>query len=232
MQKLITLFVGIFLLLAFPALANAASLSLSPAGGTLNRGCSYSIDVNLDTGGQDTDGTDAIIKYDPSKITVNSITPGTIYPDYPTANPNNSTGTVTISGLASVSSPVSGSGKFATLNVNVNSGASVATTTQMNFMYDPNNPTDTTDSNVVQTSTVVDILSSVTNGNYTISNGSCAGGTGTAQVITTTPKGGTPSAQTIDDIVSGSPGITDNTIILSVAGGVLAILGILGLALL
>ncbi len=229
MQKFVIFILSAIFILATPSFALAASLSVSPSGGTLNRSCSYSIDVNLDTGGQDTDGTDAIIKYDPTKITVNSVTPGTIYPDYPTANPNNTTGTVTISGLASVSTPVSGSGKFATLNVSVLSGASVGTTTQMNFVFDPNNPTDTTDSNVVQSSTVVDILNSVTNGSYTIGGGSC---NGTGAVTTVTTPQGTPSAETIDVIVSGTPGISDNTILLSITGGILAVLGILGLALL
>lgn len=233
MDKFLNLFLSIFLFLAFPASSFAATLSLSPSSGTLNKGCNYSVDINLDTGGLNTDGTDAIVKYDPSKITVNSVSPGTIYPDYPTANPNSSTGTITISGLASVSTPVSGSGKFATINLNINSASTTSTTTGLNFVFDPNNPTDTTDSNIVQTGTVVDILSSVTNGNYTIGGGSCSGGAGT-----TTPQGttgvtqATPSGQTIDVITGGTPGAVENTIILAVTGGILAVLGILGLALL
>lgn len=225
-----------FIFLAFPTLAYGASLNLSPATGTFNKSCNYAVDINLNTAGQNTDGTDAIIKFNPSQITVSSVTPGSIYPDYPTANPDNSKGTISISGLSSVSTPYNGSGKFATINLAVNSNASAGSQLQLTFDFDPNNKSKTTDSNVVQTATVVDILDSVTNGVYTIGSGSCAGGSsnvvsGGGTVVSDNV--GTPSGN-LDQIAGNGvkPGIVSSTFFLTIVGSILVILGIAGLALL
>lgn len=229
--------VGIFIslvVLATPSVVHGASLNLSPAGGVFNKSCNYAVDINLNTGGQNTDGTDAIIKFNPSQITVSSITPGSIYPDYPTANPDNTKGTISISGLSSVSTPYNGSGKFATLNLTINSNASAGSTAQLTFDFDPNNKSKTTDSNVVQTATVVDILDSVTNGVYTIGSSSCGGeSTVVSGGGTTTVSEGTPSGN-LDQITGNGvkPGIVSSTLLLSIIGSILVILGVAGLALL
>lgn len=230
--------IGIFLsfiFLAFPTLAYGASLNLSPATSTFNKSCNYGVDINLNTAGQNTDGTDAIIKFNPSQITVSSITPGSIYPDYPTANPDNSKGTISISGLSSVSTPYNGSGKFATINLAVNSNASTGSQLQLTFDFDPNNKSKTTDSNVVQTATVVDILDSVTNGAYTIGSGSCAGDNSNAVSGGTVVSDnvGTPSGN-LDQIAGNGvkSGIVSSTFLLAIVGSILVILGIAGLALL
>ncbi len=222
--------------LSMPAQAWAATLSLSPSSGTFNRSCAFNLDINLDTGGVQTDGTDAILLYDNSRFTATSIVPGTIYADYPGNNIDDTQGKVTVSGLASLSSPFGGQGKLATVNFSVKDNAP-AGATQVKFDFDPNNMTKTTDSNVVQRSTVQDVLSSVVNGNYTVGTGVCG--------ITTTVKGGqgaiiisTPSAQpkqfkTLDQAAGGSPGGNSEwTAALTILGSVLTILGILGLALL
>ena len=101
---LVNLFIFITIL-ATPTLAAAATLTLSPSTGDFNRGCSFSIDVDVDTGAVQTDGTDAIILYDPTRFTVTSITNGSIYEDYPGNNDDAAAGKITISGLASVSTP-------------------------------------------------------------------------------------------------------------------------------
>ncbi|MDO8638038.1 MAG: hypothetical protein Q7R43_00555, partial [Candidatus Daviesbacteria bacterium] len=62
-----------YLLLATPAFATGATLSLSPSTGIFNRGCSFSVDVLLDTGGVQTDGTDAILFYDPTRFIASKI---------------------------------------------------------------------------------------------------------------------------------------------------------------
>src|SRR5438045_1792526 len=103
MKRYLPFFV-LLVLLFNPTSVFAASLSLSPAAGTFNKGCNFSIDVKLDTGGAQTDGTDAILKYDNTKLTATSISSGTIYADYPGNSIDEATGKVTTSGLASVSS--------------------------------------------------------------------------------------------------------------------------------
>lgn len=231
MIKFLTcLILGIWslLFLAVPVYAQQATLSLSPTTGTFNKSCTFSLDILLDTGGAQTDGTDAILTYDVSRLTATSITPGTIYPDYPGNSIREDLGKVTISGLASVTSAFTGKGTLAKVNFAVKETAPTGVT-QVKFDFDANNKTNTTDSNVVQrgTSTVADILSSVVNGSYTVGTGVC-GGTGATQIST-------PSGQVLDDLPlktlppAGSESLTYT---IAIVGGILTFLGILGLVLL
>ncbi|OGE30714.1 hypothetical protein A3C59_03290 [Candidatus Daviesbacteria bacterium RIFCSPHIGHO2_02_FULL_36_13] len=237
MKRIIQLLVVSYWLLVSPAAVLAASLSLSPASGTFNKGCNFSLQIVLDTGSAQTDGTDAIVTYDQSKFSATSISSGSIYPDYPGNNIDDTTGKLTVSGLASVSSPFTGKGTLATVNFTVkeNAGPGVS---QMKFDFNANDKTNTTDSNVVERGTVADVLSSVVNGNYTIGSGTtCA-----AATTSTTPKpgvntstaSGAVTAPTIDDIVGKGEdtGATELTFTLAIIGSILTILGILGLALL
>lgn len=257
LKKIKAFTITLFLFLVFPSSAFAATLSLSPSNTTLNKGCSYSVDVNLNTQSADTDGTDALLTYDTSRITVVSITQGSVYPDYPAASFDRTAGTISISGLSSVSTPFNGNGKFATINLTVNSSGTTGSTTTIKFDFDPNNKGKTTDSNVVQSVTVQDILDSVVDGTYKIGNGKCTSGSGTGTSGTggsgddgtgqgglgddgTGTKGGKGGTSTgsgdLDTVVGGGsnvpPGITDSTFFLSVFGSFLVILGIAGLALL
>lgn len=225
---------GSFLATAY---AQTATLSLSPSSGTFNRGCSQTVNITLNTGGAQTDGTDAILIYDPSRLNATSIVNGTIYADYPGNNIDSANGKITVSGLASVTSPFTGPGVLATVNFTVKSDAQVGVT-QVNFDFDPNNKSKTTDSNVVQRGTVADILNSVVNGSYTIGIGACSAGT-----TIVTPKGGTatPSGAVSSPSASASPqpsqtlppaGSETLTFTLAIVGSILTVLGILGLALL
>lgn len=238
-KNIISFFAFSFSLLVFPfaALAQSATLSLDPASGTFNQNCNFSLNVNLDTGGTQTDGTDAILAYDSTKFTATSITKGTIYPDYPGNNIDAASGKVTISGLASVSTPFSGKGILATINFTVAKEAP-AGVTQMTFDFDPNDKAKTTDSNIVERGTVVDILNSVVNGNYTIGTGTCGQTTVSPRPVGTIEIS-TPSA-TLAPIYTPVPtrktlpdrGTPELTFALAIVGGVLTVLGILGLALL
>ncbi|MBI3109900.1 hypothetical protein HYZ06_02555 [Candidatus Daviesbacteria bacterium] len=244
MKKLPFLLFTFFLLpFTFPSGVLAATLSLSPSSGTFNKNCGFTLDITLDTTGADTDGTDAILIYDASRFTVNSInTQNKVYPDYPGNNVDEISGKITISGLASVAQAFSGKGSLATLSMTVKETAP-AGATQIKFDFDPNDKTKTTDSNVVQRGTIVDVLNSVTNGSYTIGSGACGAQPSPTPgtTIVTFPQGttvvSTPSAfpKTIDQIVDQTgkgPGTPQLTFTLAIVGGILTILGMLGLALL
>lgn len=236
-KYIISFFAFSFSLLVFPfaALAQSATLSLDPASGAFNTECTFSLNVNLDTGGVATDGTDAILAYDTSRFTATSITKGTIYPDYPGNNIDAASGKITISGLASVSTPFSGKGTLATVNFKVAKEAT-AGVTQMTFDFDPNNKAETRDSNVVERGTVADILNTVVNGSYTIGTGTCGQATVSPRPVgaiatpsatlapTYTP---VPARRTLPD--GGTP---EQTFAVAIVGGILIVLGILGLALL
>ncbi|MBI2334935.1 hypothetical protein HYU96_04010 [Candidatus Daviesbacteria bacterium] len=240
MKKLFVFLLSTFYFLLSTPVVLAATLSLSPSSGTFNKNCPLNLDIILDTTGADTDGTDAILIYDASRFTVNSInTQNKVYPDYPGNNVDEASGKITISGLASVTQAFSGKGSLATLNMTVKETAPTGAT-QIKFDFDPNDKAKTTDSNVVQRGTVSDVLNSVVNGSYTIGTGTC--GVQASPIpgttIGTTPRGttvvSTPSAQpkTIDDAVGGQTGMAELTFAVAIVGGILTILGILGLALL
>lgn len=235
MKKFLLILLTVFLFLfpftstLYPAYAQAATLSLNPSSGTFNQGCSFSLNVDLDTGGAQTDGTDAIIFYDTTRFNALTVTKGPIYPDYPGNNIDSAEGKITISGLASVTTPFTGKGTLATINFTVQPTAP-AGATQMTFDFDPSNKGKTTDSNVVQRGTVVDILNSVVDGNYVIGTGSCV-------AATPAPKGGpaTPSATEAPVIIKKElppAGSEQLTYTIAIVGSILTILGILGLALL
>lgn len=239
MKLLITILMLVFLL-ASPTLALAATLSLSPSSGTFNKGCAFNLEIKLDTGGKQTDGTDAIVLYDQSKLTATTPTAGTIYADYPGTNVDDASGKITISGLASVSSAFTGTGTLTTLHFTVKETAGTGAT-MVKFDFDPNDKTKTTDSNVVERGTVADILNSVTNGNYTIGTGACGAG----GAVTTLPKTGqgapsisTPSAEVpvkeVPPPLKTLPpaGTEQLTFTIAIVGSILTVLGILGLALL
>ena len=254
-SKISQILTVMFILLFTPATAMAATLGLNPQAGTFNRGCEFTVSIDLDTQNvaNGTDGTDAILHYDPTRFTTNNskITPNTsVYPDFPGTNvcENNElcpgTGKITISGLASVSTPFTGKGKLATITFTVLPEAQT-TASGITFDFDPNNKLKTTDTNVVQRGTVQDVLSSVTNGNYTVGTGTtCAaqGTTGTSTSTGTSNLGqgattiATPSAQPIFKTIPVKTlppaGSEKLTFTIAILGSVLTVLGILGLALL
>lgn len=245
MKKLLTPILILIFLLASPTLALAATLSLSPSSGTFNKGCQVTLDINLDTAGADTDGTDAILIYDNSKFTANSIntelTPK-IYSDFPGSNIDDTTGKVTVSGLASVSSAFNGKGTMAKVNFTVKETAGTGATI-VKFDFDSADTSKTTDSNVVQRGTVADVLKSTVNGNYTVGTGVCGAGATPTPAPTLLPRTGgpgtvsTPSAQPppVKEVpIKTLPpaGSEQLTFTIAIVGSVLTILGILGLALL
>ncbi len=250
----ISIFAFILWLLISPAgvfaqsTGGKATLSLDPANGTFNKGCNFSLNINLDTGGAQTDGTDAILIYDISRFSALSITNGTIYPDYPGNNIDLQAGKITISGLASVNTPFAGNGVFAKVNFKVNDAAPTGAA-QITFDFDPNNKAKTTDSNVVERDTVVDLLNSVVNGSYIIGTGPCnaiqspSPSPSRLPLPTVQPRGGPGSTSSSTPSATITPSPTEQTILpsagseqftftVAIFGGALTILGILGLALL
>src|SRR3990172_9523060 len=130
-----------------PSLAVGATLSLSPSTCTFNKSCNFSVEIKLDTGSAQTDGTDVVLFYDPTRFTATQIRNGTIYPEFSGINIDSQGGKVTVSGLGSVTTSFSGSGTLATVDFSV-VGSAPAGASQIKFDFDPNNKAKTTDSNV------------------------------------------------------------------------------------
>lgn len=219
-----------------PVFAQNATLSLSPSSGTFNKACPFSLQINLNTAGVQTDGTDAILIYDTARFSATSISAGSIYADYPGSSIDEQVGKITISGLASVTTPFSGQGILATVNFKVKDEAQ-AGATQVKFDFDPQDKAKTTDSNVVERGTVADILNSVVNGNYVVGTGTCVVPSPSPRAVgapgvPATPSGAVTPPRTLDEAVGGKPGTPELTYTLAIVGMVLTILGILGLAVL
>lgn len=127
------------------------------------------VTIKVVTGGQSTDSTDVILRYDPKVLEItgdNFVEIGRIYPDYPVANYDNITGIVQVSGAAlSSNSGFSGVGNFATLNFKAMSAG--ATTISIDFQTES-----TADSNIVLSGTAKDILTQVTNADIIIEESS------------------------------------------------------------
>ncbi len=243
MKKVLTflsLITALFIVSPTAALA-AANLSLSPATGTFNKGCNFSLDIKVDTGGAQTDGTDAIIIYDSTRFTATAIRSGTIYSDYPGNIIEPSSGKITVSGLASVSSPFTGAGTLATVDFNVLETAPTGAT-KIRFDFDPADKAKTTDSNVVERGTIADTLGFVTDGSYTVGTGSCPGAAAPtptpgskfvgSPISTSSATVKTPVGGTLDDLAGKGTkgGFEVPTIALGAAGVMLTIIGILGAA--
>jgi len=246
------------LLLAFlvtPISAYAASLSMNPSSGVINKGCDFTVKIELDTQGVQTDGTDVIVIYSPAQLSITTadITNGTVYPQYPGNSVDSTGGKISISGISEISGPFTGTGTFATMKFRVSDTAAVNSPISLKFDFDANNKTKTTDTNVIERGTIADVLNAVTDGNYTVGGGTCAGGNGISsgtngtltgvngqgQVLPGTPGyTGSDSAQyqvykpTLNDVTGGKAGLIDNTIMIASFGIILVILGIAGLAML
>lgn len=134
-------------------IAVVARNSSVPVGDTL------AVEIRVSTGGHVVDGVDAVLKYDPKLIQVDAksvFEKGSIFEEYPIVNIDNKDGIVRISGIGNDSKGFSGTGSLgiihfvtkkpgnATLSVEFEKGS-------------------TTDSNIIETKTTRDILSSVTN---------------------------------------------------------------------
>lgn len=149
-----------------------AQLVMNPASATVNRNCLSSAEIKLNTGGRQTDGADVIVSFDPAKIQGMLLKKGSLYPEYLYTTIDNGSGKVKISAIASPTQSYSGEGVYATFYYRVKPDAPLGQAF-LKFDFDPNDKTKTTDSNVVEKDTSAEVLSSVTDGNYTVGEGSC-----------------------------------------------------------
>lgn len=222
MSKIIN-FIIILLILVTPISASAASFTLTPATGTFNKGCNFSVKVNLDSAGAKVDSAEAAILFDNGKITPASaaVSQGTIFPTYVPVT-TASSGKIVVSGISNPGTPFSGSGTFTTLNFMVRADATPGPFT-LKFDFDPNDRGKTTDSNVVETSTIAELLSSVGDGSYNIGTGpNCSG--------TTQPVGGTSSGTLTPQTLTPqgvAPGFSVPTTVIAISAMTLILVGVI-----
>lgn len=166
--------IGLAAFVALPAYADAATLSLSPSSGTKSTDGTFEVKILLDTGSSTTSGTDAYIRFDPNVLQVVDastaetgvqIQPGSLYSITSYNRTDNATGQISFSASKSGGSPgYSGSGTLATITFQAIKAASSSAVT-----FDFTNGS-TTDSNVIDQSSSQDLLTSVTNASFAVTD--------------------------------------------------------------
>ncbi|MBI5530202.1 MAG: fibronectin type III domain-containing protein [Candidatus Doudnabacteria bacterium] len=156
--------------LFLPAAAKAATLSLSPTSNSVTVGSTFTVNINLDTTSQSVYGVDIYsLHFNPSILQVVDsdgatagvqITAGTLMPNNQYNTVDNTNGIIQFSQTsATTGSNYTGSGVLATITFRGAATGSSAVT----FDFTLNS---TTDTNVA--SLYSDVLTAVTNGNYTV----------------------------------------------------------------
>lgn len=145
------LFVSLLVLAPRVWAINKAFFSLSPPDVLPRVGQTFNIDITLSTDEANVKSADAVLTFDPAKLSVVTLTPGAIFDSYPVKS-FDALGNIKLSGLMSLSTAsFSGIGKFGTITFK---GISSGTTTVSFFCT----PGETNDSNITQILTNMDII--------------------------------------------------------------------------
>ena len=208
-KKLSVLFTSLTILLfgfsltGSPVLAQggAGTLTLSPATGT---GSTFSVQVLLDTGTEATVETDLAINFDATKLRLDSVDFGTLYPEN-IQSVDNDAGMLSTFSYVSTGS-YTGAGVLATLNFTGISNGTAAVTIECT-------PSATNESNIIPQQSTGDILNcqQIVNGSYTVN---LTGGGTTTTVTPTVSIAAASPTPTIRTTISPTP-----TRILEVGGG-------------
>lgn len=153
-----------FLLFLAPVYAaSSATFSLSPASGSFSQSASFDVSILLNSNGAKIDGIDAQLTFDPAALEILSINQTTLFPTYPVKTSDNSAGTITVSAVANPGEPIATSTPTALASIRVKPRK--AGSASVNYVFVKGS---TTDSNVVENATNLDILTSVNNANFSI----------------------------------------------------------------
>lgn len=172
---LITIFITCFGISAnvFPSIINAASYDFSPASGNYPNECEKEVVVNINPGTEASNAADIEIRFDPTKIDIIDSLPlqtgtqvsiGTAYENYVYNNVDLINGIIKIA-AGSFNNDLTTQEVF----VRIIFKAKPAITTAGFTIYFTGTG-DTLDSNIAESSTHLDLLTSVTNGTYTFSD--------------------------------------------------------------
>lgn len=164
-----------------PVLAGG-TFGISPSSGTYIRGCTQAVDIVMNISSGQSNAADAILTYDTSKLDIIDalpsipgiqILPGNAYESYAGNSVNTTTGEIKLVGYSSIST-LQGAATFATIFFKAKPFAANGA---LIFTFTGANPYTTLDSNIADATTAYDMLTGVTNGNYTFTAGSCASDT-------------------------------------------------------
>lgn len=170
--------------------AHAASFQLNPSVRAFERQCQRSVDIVIDATGQVSNAAEVEITYDPTQIIITDsnpsisgiqVQPGNAFETYFYNQADIVNGRIRVAG-ASFLGTLSSSRVFATIHF-----TSSASATNAAFQINFTGIGDTLDSNIADAVTNDDLLTSVTNGNYTFFAGPCQADTQGPQIIFVNP---------------------------------------------
>jgi len=178
-QKILKTSLKVFilaLLLLLPINSLAASFDFNPSSAQFTAGCRNGINIMVDATNRESNAADIELYYNPNEIEIvdsvanipgTQIRPGDAYETYFGNDVNNTTGRIRLAGASFVSS-LNSRKVFATIEFTSRAGV---TATSFNIQFDGVGAT--LDSNIAESSTSDDLLSSVTNGSYSFRTGDC-----------------------------------------------------------
>lgn len=139
----------------------APTISLSPANGNFafSAGQAYPVGIVVDSVGKSIDGVDVVISYDPTKVQIvgGKVNPSNVLPEVPLNTVDSTKGKIRFSALTFDPKPLTGIvGTFSFKPL---------TKGEVNFTIDFTSGA-TTDSNIAEHGSAVDVLSGVTNATY------------------------------------------------------------------
>ena len=143
---------------------SGAQIFLLSSKTTYKIGDQIPITVKISTGGHITSGTDLVLRFDPKALEASptAFTRGKVYSDYPLVSIDSKAGVVRISGVASTAKGAFGGiGEFGVINFKARSVGESALTID----FEPNL---TSESNVIDSETIKDVLETVYNLKVTI----------------------------------------------------------------
>lgn len=211
----------------FPSTINAATFSFSPSTGSFGNGCQSSIDIRLDATGQSTNAADIIIDYNPSLVEIidadtgstgTQITTGSVYTNYFGNIVDTNTGVIRLTG-ASFNTFFTTSGVFGSIQFRPLTSSGTAT---FSIRFTGANPYNSLDSNIADSLTSNDLLSSVTNGSYTLTSTSCTSDNTAPNISHISPINGqtgvSASANIVTTITDNSSGVDQNSVEIIING--------------
>lgn len=195
MQKILSIKLAMLAILVLvavfcPEVIQAASINLSPVSGSFLSGCKNEVDIYVDASGQSSNAADMVINYTPGLTIVDqdSTIPGiqietaTAYDSYIYNLVDTSNFRIRLA-ASSFSVPLTTNDKFATIQFTGGSGP-------VSFSINFSGSGSTGDSNVANTLTSNDLLTSVSNASFTINPGACADDQTPPSVSFTVPAAG------------------------------------------
>lgn len=190
---IIPCFLSVAILITTIATASAATFAISPSTQSFPRQCNRTINILINASGQSSNAAEAFVDYNPSEITIidsNASQPGVqvrtgdAFETYIYNQVDTGAGRIRLAGASFVnfltSEKVFGSIEFTTTAGTNSSGFTIFT--------NPASPT--TDSNIADSSTNLDLLSGTTNGSFTFVSGPCNPDTQGPSITINSPQNG------------------------------------------